>query len=353
MSKVVKVFLIILALFFIALIVILIIAKISENGKILSPVKHKELFILENEVEYPAILKTEGNQIINSEGKAILFKGIMPADPARLHNLNKFNKGFFDQIKETGANIIRIPVHPENWVNDEDYLWRYLDLIVKWTGELNIYVIIDWHYIGNISTGEGQNMPDIEIPTKELTISFWEKVSKYFINAPHVLFEIYNEPADISETLWNENANKIAGIIRNIGAEQLIIIGGTQYGKNISWVEENPIKYKNIVYASHIYPAHKQNTWSYYFGNISKKYPVLITEWGFIDEDQDTDQLYLVGNADNYGKTFLKFLEERNIGWIACWYDNKWEPNIFKEDFKSLTKYGKYIKKKLKVKAND
>jgi aryl-phospho-beta-D-glucosidase BglC (GH1 family) len=344
MAKYLK-WLIIIVFFFIIIITIVILTAVfSENGKILLPVKHKEVFVPDNNTNYPLSVKVKENRIINSNGKSIIFKGLMPADPSRLHNINKFNKKFFEKIKRTGANIIRIPVHPESWVNDEDYLWRYLDPIVEWAGELNMYVIIDWHYIGNISNGEGQNMPDIDIPPRKLTSSFWNKISNYFKDAQHVLFEIYNEPADISKNEWIKVANEIISTIRSNGANQIIIVGGVQYGKNISWARENKIKDNNIVYASHIYPAHKENTWDYYFGKISKIYPVLITEWGFIDDNNKrTNKYYLKGNSEDYGEPLVKYLQEHNIGWIACWYDNKWEPKIFKEDFNHLTNYGAFI----------
>ena len=335
-------------LFFIIITFIILTAVFSENGKILLPVKHKEVFILDNTTNYPLSVKVKENRIINSNGKSIIFKGLMPADPARLHNLNKFNKKFFVKIKRTGANIVRIPVHPENWVKDKDYLWRYLDPIVKWAGELDMYVIIDWHYIGNISNGVGQNMPDIETSPQRLTSSFWNKTSAYFREAPHVLFEIYNEPASISNTKWIKNANRIINIIRINGEEQIIIVGGTQYGKNISWARDKKIKDNNIVYASHIFPTHQESTWNYFFGEIAKEiakmYPVLITEWGFIDEDSSkTNKSYLIGNSENYGKPLLEYLKDRNIGWIACWYDNNWDPQIFEEDFNQLTNYGEFI----------
>lgn len=32
-----------------------------------------------------------------------------------------------------------------------------------------MYVIIDWHYIGNIETGGGDEMPDFATPPMELT----------------------------------------------------------------------------------------------------------------------------------------------------------------------------------------
>lgn len=270
----------------------------------------------------------------------------MPTDPAKLHFEGDFNKEFFQRIKDSGANVIRIPVHPESYYTDMDYLWRYLDPVVSWAGELDMYIIIDWHYIGNIDDGTGDQMPDIDIEAKEFTLKFWEEVAYYFKEVPHVIFEIFNEPANIESKVWAKNATEIVNIIREQGANQIVIVGGTEYSKNLSWVKDYPIDGENIVYASHIYPIHSR--WSYYFGEISEKYPVIITEWGYMDENRSTtNQFYLIGNKETYGEPFIQYLNEKNIGWVACWFHNSWEPQIFKEDYKGYTEYGTLIMEEL------
>jgi len=45
-------------------------------------------------------------------------------------------------------------------------------------------------------------MPDIDIPASEFAGQFWAQAASYFCSAPHVLFEIYNEPADIRVKEW-------------------------------------------------------------------------------------------------------------------------------------------------------
>lgn len=331
------------------LIILILVIVYSENGKILLPVKHREIFNNDNISTFPTKLHAKGNQIVNANGEIVVLRGLMPADPAKLHSKNKFKRDFFVKISQTGANVIRIPVHPENWLKDKDYLWRYLDPIVAWAGELKMYVIIDWHYIGNVATGDGKQMPDIEVHPKELTIKFWKQTASYFKDTPNVIFEIFNEPSNINAKDWHNNATEIVKIIRDQGVEQLIIVGGVDYSKDLSWVKENPILDENIAYASHIYPAHNKALWSHYFGDISKIYPVLITEWGFMDENRNTTkQLYLIGDQETYGNPLMDYLRENNIGWVACWYDNKWEPQMFTKNFKNYTNYGKFVLDQLK-----
>lgn len=54
-----------------------------------------------------------------------------------------------------------------------------------------------------------------------------------------------------------------------------------------------------------------------------------------MDENRNfTKQQYLAGDENSFGRPFLEYLEERDIGWIACWYDDTWEPPLFTKGFK-------------------
>jgi hypothetical protein len=111
---------------------------------------------------------------------------------------------------------------------------------------------------------------------------------------------------------------------------------------------EHPIDDKNISYAAHIYPVHASSQWQHLFGTTAEKYPVLITEWGFMDEDRNATQSYLAGDRITYGEPFLEYLSARNIGWVACWYDDQWEPAMFTENWQGLTRYGEFVMRQLK-----
>ena len=288
------------------------------------------------------------NRLTNTDSENILLKGIMPPDLMVLKNKGKFNREFFQKISDTGANVVRIPVHPDMWIKDKDYLKKYIAPAVNWCQELGMYAIIDLHYIGNIVTGEGEQMPDIGTKSDDLAMRFWTAVSDYFKDTQNVIFELCNEPTNISSQQWSDFANELTGLIRKQGAGQLIIVGGISYSQDLSWVSQNPINDSNIAYASHIYPIHSKSNWDRWFGNISNEKPVIITEWGFIDENRNkTRQQYLVGDEDSYGNELLEYLEQKNIGWVACWFDDTWEPQMFKKGSQEYNNYGRFVAKKL------
>ncbi|MFO7679238.1 MAG: glycoside hydrolase family 5 protein [Chloroflexota bacterium] len=316
------------------------------NLSITLPVEHKPVFDGETSL-YPGRLNANDNYLVDANGDVVTLHGIMPPDPAVLSRNGRFNRAFFDRMAASGANVIRIPVHPERWERDPDYLWRYLDPAVAWNGENGLYTIIDLHFIGDIGTDRGAQMPDIQTPSRDFAIAFWQQVAVYFKDTPHVIFEIFNEPAEVSAEAWQTHAQALVDTIRATGAKQLIIVGGIEYSRDLSWVLDRPIHDDNIAYAAHIYPAHSRYSWNHWFGSVSEKYPVVMTEWGWLETDPGGKQPYLVGNQKTYGEPLLEYLEQHGIGWVACWYDDEWKPAMFEDGIEQYTPFGQFVMQEL------
>jgi hypothetical protein len=326
---------------------IAVLAVTSDNLRIHMPVEQTERFEHEALASFPAALHVRGNRLVTARGEAVRLRGLMPSEPYELEGKERFDRAFFEEMAATGANVIRIPVHPHAWSQNADYLWRYLDPAVAWAGELGLYVIIDWHSIGNVETGEAPLLPELYSHTEGMTVEFWAQVAGYFRDTPHVLFEVFNEPQGISPKAWQRKATELVGVIREQGARQPAIAGGTDYARDLSWVLEMPIEDNNVVYASHIYPAHDQSLWGLYFGRVAERYPVLVSEWGFMEETQSAEQPYLNGSAAGYGEALMSYLEERQIGWVACWYDDEAEPPMLQPGWEGYTAYGEYVMDRL------
>lgn len=306
------------------------------------PLEHKPIFEADAS-GYPGQLRVENNKLVGAEGQVVILRGLMPSDPAVLRREGRFDRLFFDGMANTGANVIRLPVHPERWEHDPDYLWRYLDQAVQWNGENGIYTIIDLHFIGDIGTDRGPQMPDIRTPSSDFAVAFWQQIAAYFKDTPHVIFEIFNEPADIPAEDWRMHAQTLVDVIRSTGADQLIIVGGIEYSRDLSWVLDMPIDGENIAYSAHIYPAHGRYSWDRWFGDVAELHPVVMTEWGWMESDPGGEQPYLVGSQKTYAEPLMAYLDERGIGWVACWYDDEWGPAMFEDGFEHLTPFGEFV----------
>lgn len=314
-----------------------------ENFRIQLPVEHKTAFIVPDETNYPPALHAEGSRLVNPAGQPVRLRGVMIPDPYRLDGERRFTRNLIAEVQASGANVIRVPVHPEYWQRDKDYLWRYLDPVVTWAGDAGLYVIIDLHFIGNITSGAGDQMPDLDQPAADFADSFWISVASYFSTAPHVLLEIWNEPADINADDWRSSAAHLVKLIRAQGANQPLIIGGLEYSRDLSWVLQNPLEDANLAYAAHIYPAHSQGFWPRWFGDVAQRYPVIVSEWGYLDVDSVDGPAYLKGSWKSYGEPLVAYLDALEVSWVACWYDDEWLPPMFNPGRESLSEFGQAV----------
>ncbi len=316
------------------------------NGNVSLPVAKKDVYQVDNKVKYAQSLYAKDNKILNESGEQILLKGIMVPDARKLDKDDDFNEEYFERVFESGGNVIRIPVHPNEWVDDEYYLWRYLDPIVTWAVEHNKYVIIDLHFIGNIETGIGSEMADVKMNPYDFSIKFWNTVASYFKDVPNVIFEIYNEPAAITGEAWIKCANSLVKTIRKTEANQLILVSGIDYSYDLSCWENDPLEDANIAYTAHIFP--NRSGWEQKFESIAATLPIVVTEWGYASENGLAKQTYLKGNRESYGEPIVHFMGEHNMGWTACWYDDGWEPQMFFEGMKEMTDWGMFVMEQLK-----
>ncbi len=94
------------------------------------------------------------NRFVNSKGDTILFRGLSISDPDKIEHQGHWNRNHFEQVKKMGTMLVRIPVHPVAWRErtPAKYL-QLLDQAVEWCTDLGMYIIIDWHSIGNLENG--------------------------------------------------------------------------------------------------------------------------------------------------------------------------------------------------------
>ena len=140
------------------------------------------------------LISVKGNRFVDPTGQPMLFRGVNIADPDKVDSQGHWNKELFEKVKETGANVVRIPVHPAAWRGRgaKEYL-ALLDQAVEWSTDLGIYVDIDWHSIGNLKEGVFES-PIYETSLPE-TLNFWRTIAAHYKgNHTVAFFELFNEP---------------------------------------------------------------------------------------------------------------------------------------------------------------
>ncbi len=299
------------------------------------------------------LIKVRENEFVNPGGKTVIFRGLAISDPDKLERQGYWDKKHFEEVKKMGANIVRIPIHPIAWRErtPEVYL-KLLDDAVKWCTELKIYIIIDWHSIGNLEMELFQD--PYYNTTKKETYEFWRAIAGHFKGNNTVAFyEIFNEPTHAFGLLgsmtwseWKQINENIIKLIRAYDKETIPIVSGFDWAYDLSYIHYDPINAEGIAYATHPYFMKRKKPWEpkwdENFGFAKGQYPVVATEFGF-----DFERIK-EGNNEGYGEAIINYLEERDISWVGWIFDADWHPKMLKswEDYE-LTGSGEFFKKAL------
>jgi endoglucanase len=290
------------------------------------------------------------NRFVNAKGDTILFRGLSISDPDKLDHQGHWNKHHFEEVKKMGTMLVRIPVHPVAWRERSPV--KYLELLdqaVDWCTDLGMYVIIDWHSIGNLKM-ELFQAPMYNTTQKE-TYEFWQTISRHFTGNNTVAFyELFNEPTtyrgqlgNISWADWKKMIEDMIQLIRSFDKEKIPLVAGMDWAYDLTPLREEPINAGEIAYVTHPYPWKRPEPWppkwEEDFGFAAATYPIIATEIGFGLRPGDS-----IG-PEHYANQIIQYLESSHISWTAWVFDPEWGPSMLKSwDTYELTEMGKYFK---------
>ena len=303
----------------------------------------------------PDFIACKGNKFVDARGSKIRFKGLAIADPTKIVDDGHWNRKHFYAIKKWGANIVRIPVHPGNFraIGKEKYL-LLLDQAVRWCEEYEMYVIIDWHSIGNLKAEQFES--EDKVTNLKETLSFWSLVSKRYCDNPTVAFyEIFNEPSvnfgeygECSWTQWKLIVEKIIDTIRANDKRTVVLVAGFDWAYDLRDAGLNPISRENIAYVAHPYPGKskppRERHWEEHFGFLADRFPIFVTEMGFYQQGAHE---HFVDADGSFGDKILKYLEQKQISWCAWIFDPDWSPTLIESYEYAPSKQGKFFKNAL------
>jgi aryl-phospho-beta-D-glucosidase BglC (GH1 family) len=286
-------------------------------------------------------IRVDGNRFVDEQGERVIFKGVAIADPDKLVTQGQWNRGLLEEVKSWGANIVRIPVHPVAWRGrgKDDFL-ALLDEAVTWATELELYVMVDWHSIGNLLTGVYQHpMYDT---TSEETFNFWRTIAARYKGLPTVAFyEIFNEPTTFNGQLgsanwedWKALNEEIIGIIQAHDRDVIALVAGFNWAYSLVPVGDAPIDAEGIGYVSHPYPMKVEQPWEEKwerdYGFVADTYPVFVTEFGYILEDHPDAHIPAIGDEE-YGKAVTDYFDSKGISWTAWCFDPDWPAQLISD----------------------
>lgn len=296
------------------------------------------------------LISVRGNRFVGPDGEPILFRGIDLSDPDKLEMQGHWNRELFAAVKDLGATLVRIPVHPVAWRErtPEAYI-ELLDEAVGWSTELGMHVIIDWHSIGNLETGLFQD-PMYDTSLQE-TMNFWRTLARHYAGHHTVaFFELFNEPTTYNGQLgsiewadWKRIVEQEITVIRAYAPETIPLVAGFDWAYDLTPLRLAPIAAEGIGYTVHPYsnkrPKPWEPKWEEDFGFAAAKYPLIATEFGgFADPAAANAAAAPAGRAGrggrrfgpdpDYGPAIIGYLESRNISWTVWCFDPEWGPSL-------------------------
>ncbi len=306
-------------------------------------------------------LHVQGNAFVTAEGKPLVFRGLNASDPDKLETGGHWNKAYLEEMKRWGATLVRFPVHPTAWRRRgrAQYL-HLLDQGVAWAGELGLYVVIDWHSIGNLKNELYQD-PMYETTQKE-TFEFWRTIADHYKdNTTVAFFELFNEPTVMGGKLgtcrwdeWKTLMEETITIIRANGAKAIPLVAGFNWAYDLKDVAQHPIEAEGIAYVSHPYPMKREKPWEAKWtadwGFVAKTHPVVLTEIGFCGPDDKGAHVPVVSD-ESYGDAITNYCAANGISYIVWVFDPQWAPMLFSDWNYTPTRQGRYFKKAMQASA--
>lgn len=301
------------------------------------------------------VLTVAGNKFMLN-GAPILLSGVAMGDPHdRVVNYKRSSQADYKTIKnDWRANVVRLSVHPGVFLNDWVRGKKILEDEVKAARGLGLFVIIDWHVIGEPDGWYKPSTTDTRqyyIYNSDFSTAkkFWQYAAGQFKADRGLIFELWNEPTNGKNDLsWNKLKPYLAELtelIRNAGSQNIILAPGVNWGYDLRGIKADPLGGQNIAYSWHVY----NNNGSAIgreaaLDGLNKIYPVFITEWG---SNSDKDLGFSVKSGQNvygYLESIKNLIISQNLSSTAwCWHA-VWAPKMFDDGWRSANSYGSLVK---------
>ena len=228
-------------------------------------------------VDLHGLLQVNGNSIVDKNGDAVSFAG----NSFFWSNDNWGGERYYKPevvswLKEDwNTTIVRAAMgveDPGGYLDNKAANKNRVKTIVDAAIDEGLYVIIDWH------------SHHAEDNTNEAVL-FFQEMAELYGEHDNVIYELYNEPLDISWTnIIKPYAVSVITAIRAIDPDNLIVVGTPEWSQRIDLAAADPIiGFSNIAYTLHFYTIYHQQ-WLRDRANaaLDDGIALFVTEWGSI-----------------------------------------------------------------------
>ncbi len=305
----------------------------------------------------PPELKVVGNQIRAADGKVMWLQGVNVPSLEWMPEGEHMPQSIRVAVGDWKANVIRLPVNDEYWFgkgprqDDGGVKYRALvDSCIRAAASRGAYIVLDLHKYKAVRPEQ---------------LDFWKAAAMAYKNNPAVLFDILNEPHDISWAQWKNGGliedqaakdgkpaqtfqspgmQKVIDAIRATGARNIIVAGGLDWAYDLTGVLNgfalDDRGGNGIVYSSHIYAW--KSDWQNKVLAAAQKYPILLGEVG-------VDPRPVGDNANESGYTWapdmMGTIQKYHLNWTAWSFHTDATPRVIADwDYNPTPFWGAWVK---------
>ena len=218
-----------------------------------------------------------------------------------------------------GADVLRISlyVQEDGYETDPAGFTAQVNRLIEEATERGMYALVDWH---QLDPGD----PNYNLARAK---TFFTAIANQHKNKNNIIYDICNEPNNVSWAGIKTYADQIIPVIRAIDNDAVILIGthgwssfGISDGRTAQDIVSNPVNFANIMYTFHFYAASHGDEYYNELNWASDRLPVFITEFG--------TQTYTGDGGNNFtmSQKYLDLLRTKKISWT------NWN---FSDDFRS------------------
>lgn len=288
-------------------------------------------------------VSVQGNHLVDGSGHPLRLLGV---DRSGTEYACAQGWGIFDGPSDAGSiaaisswdvNAVRVPLNEDCWlgINGVSPTFggsAYQTAIQSYVHQLNqagMVAVLDLHWgaPGDALALGQEMMPDLH------AIAFWQSVATTFVSDHGVIFDLFNEPHDVSWSCWlngcmTSTGYRAVGIqslvdtVRSTGASQPIMVEPLGWGGDLSGLLANaPVDPDHQLVASvHIYNTSACNTvscWDGIIAPVAATYPVVTGELGETDCSSNFVDSYMAW-ADAHGISYLGWTWDSGGGWSCA-----------------------------------
>ncbi len=259
-------------------------------------------------------LKIVGTQVQNQHGQAIQLRGMST------HGIqwywNCVSNASLDALaNDWKADVLRISMYVQEggYETDPAGFTAKVNQAIQMVSDRGMYAVVDFH---QLSPGD----PNYNLGNAK---RFFTDIANANKNRNNIIYEIANEPNNVSWARIRDYAHEVIPVIRAIDGDAPILVGTHGWGSlgisdgGSEWdVINNRVNASNIAYTFHFYAASHGDQYLNALSNAANHIPMWVSEFGTQESSGDGPNNFAMSQR------YIDLLQQKKISWTNWNYSD-------------------------------